>query len=581
LFSKYYQAELAYFRETGRDFGRANPALAGLLSERGGDPDAERLLEGVAFLTARIRERSEAALPELVEGLVDLILPQYLRPLPACSIVEFTPQIRAMRGALSVPRGTEVAAKPVEGTSCTFRTTSELTLLPLAVHDVGVEYPSSTNPILRVALTISEAGLAELRRVGKLRFFLHGELPLSSTLYLWMLRHCQGVELRDPADRAPGVRLPAQNVSALGLEPEEALFQWPRLTQQAPRLLQEFFTLPQKFLFFELSGLEAAPSSRDRLEIVFHFDRPPALPSKVGRDAVRLYCVPVVNLFNASGEPLRVSGLEEGHLLRPAGVNPRHAEVYAVDSVTGAGTGRGDRREYASFVAFSHLPKEAYYRLHRSISPVDGGLDTSISLGTSLDSPPEWPELKEQTLSTELTCTHRSLPAQLGVGDLCVATRTSPALAQFTNLLPISQPIRPPLGSELHWRLLSALALSRLSLGGKDELRAMLELYNFQVDTDQPLARANSMRIGAIRTVESARQRSLVQGASIFGQRTRLEMEEAGFAGPGDLFVFGQILDRLFASNLGVNSFHELAVQSFPSRMEHVWPPRSGTQPLI
>jgi type VI secretion system protein ImpG len=578
LFSKYYQAELAYFRETGREFGRAHPAMAGLLSERGGDPDAERLLEGVAFLTARIRERGEAALPELVEGLVDLLMPQYLRPVPASSIVEFTPQIRAMRGALIVQRGTEVAAKPVEGTSCTFRTTADLTLLPIAVHDAGVEYPSSTSPLLRVALTTSEAGTAELRRTGKVRFFLHGDLPLSSTLFLWLLRHCQGIELRDPEQKAPSARLPAQNLRATGFEPEEALFQWPRFTHEGSRLLQEFFTLPQKFLFFELRGLEAAPSTRERLEVVFHFDRPPPLPGKVGRDAVRLHCVPVINLFSASGEPVRMAGLEEEHPLRPAGVNPRHSEVYSVDAVTSAGTGRGDRVEYASFVAFSHLPKGTYYRVHRKISPVDGGLDTTLSLGTPLDVPPDW---EEQTLSTELTCTHRSLPAQLGAGDLSVATRSSPPLAQFTNLLPISQPIRPPLGSELHWRLLSHLALSRLSLTGKDELRAMLELYNFQVDTDQPLARANTLRIGAIRAVESARQRSLVQGASIFGQRTRVEIEESGFAGPGDLFAFGQILDRLFASNLGVNSFHELAVQSFPSRLEYTWPPRSGTQPLI
>ena len=578
MFSKYYQAELAYFRETGREFGRAHPAMAGLLSERGGDPDAERLLEGVAFLTARIRERGEAALPELVEGLVDLLLPQYLRPIPACSIVEFTPQIRALRAALAVPRGTELAAKAVEGTSCTFRTTSDLTLLPLAVHDASVEYPTSTNPILRVVLNISEAGTAELRRTGKLRFFLHGELPLSSTLFLWLMRHCQGIELRDPEQKAPGARLPPQNLHAPGLEPDEALFQWPRMSQDANRLLQEFFTLPQKFLFFELRGLEATPSSRERLEVIFHFDRPPPLPGKVGKDAVRLHCVPVINLFSASGEPVRVAGLEEEHLLRPAGVNPRHAEVYSVDAVTGAGTGRGDRVEYESFVSFSHLPTGTYYRLHRTLSPVDGGLDTGLSLGTPLDAPPDW---KEQTVSTELTCTHRLLPAQLGVGDLSVPTRSSPALAQFTNLLPISQPIRPPLGSELHWRLLSHLALSRLSLAGKDELRAMLELYNFQVDTDLPLARANAMRIAAIRSVESARQRSLVQGASIFGQRTRVDIEESGFAGPGDLFAFGQILDQLFASNLGVNSFHELAVQSFPSRLEYVWPPRSGTQPLI
>src|SRR5271169_224558 len=116
----------------GREFGRAHPAMAGLLSERGGDPDAERVLEGVAFLTARIRERRDAAIPDFVQAMADLLMPHYLRPIPACSVVEFTPNIRAMRGALAVPRGTQVAAAPIEGTACTFRTTADLSLLPLS-----------------------------------------------------------------------------------------------------------------------------------------------------------------------------------------------------------------------------------------------------------------------------------------------------------------------------------------------------------------------------------------------------------------------------------------------------------------
>ncbi len=578
MFSKYYQAELAYLRDMGREFGRAHPAMAGLLSERGGDPDAERLLEGVAFLTARIRERRDAAIPDFVHAMAELLMPHYLRPIPACSVVEFTPNVRAMRGALMVPRGTQIGSTPVEGTSCLFRTTADLNLLPLSLIDSSVEYPSSTGPVLRVNLQTSEAGTAELKRTGKLRFFLHGELPLSSMLLLWLARHCRSVELRDPAARATPVTLPKESVRTTAFDPEEALLPWPKLAPQAYRLIQELFTLPEKFLFFELSGLEAAPTSKDRLEVLFHFDRPPPLPAKVERDTLRLHCVPVVNLFAAAGEPVRVSTPEEEHLLRAAEVNPHHAEVYSVDSVTSIGPERGDRREYASFVAYAHSPDQAYYRLRRNLSPIDGGLDCYISLGTPLDVAPDW---KEQTLSTELTCTHRGLPAQLGVGDLSVATASSPALTRFSNPVAVAHPVRPPVGSEAHWRLLSHLALNRISLAGPAQLQALLSLYNFQVDSDVPKARANALRIAAIRGLEGSRERSFVHGAPVFGQRSLVELEDSGFAGAGDLFLFGNVLDHLFASNLTLNSFHALSIRTFPSRLELAWTPRSGSQPLL
>ena len=54
---KYYESELSYLRDLGREFSQANPQLGGMLLERSGDPDVERLLEGFAFLSARIRER--------------------------------------------------------------------------------------------------------------------------------------------------------------------------------------------------------------------------------------------------------------------------------------------------------------------------------------------------------------------------------------------------------------------------------------------------------------------------------------------------------------------------------------------
>jgi type VI secretion system protein ImpG len=212
------------------------------------------------------------------------------------------------------------------------------------------------------------------------------------------------------------------------------------------------------------------------------------------------------------------------------------------------------------------------------VSPVNDGIDTYLALTTPRDATPY---LGPETISLELTCTNRSLPAQLRIGYLNVATASSPTVARFSNLLPVTKPARPPIGSELHWRLISHLSLGHGSLATANALRSLLGLYNFQARGDYPLARANALRLDSIRDIQSAAARRFIQGAPVRGQRTMLELDEGGFAGVGDLFLFGCILDELFANNLTLNSFNELSVRSFPSRMEYRWPARSGSQPLL
>src|SRR3954462_6150830 len=136
MFSKYYQNELGYLRSTSKEFAARNSLLAGLLAERGGDPDVERLLEGFAFLTARIRERIDDCVPEIVHDLTEMLLPHQLRPVPAASIVEFSPTPGAPRARGRVPRDRELAATSYDGTGCLFRTSADVDLLPVTVQDV-------------------------------------------------------------------------------------------------------------------------------------------------------------------------------------------------------------------------------------------------------------------------------------------------------------------------------------------------------------------------------------------------------------------------------------------------------------
>src|SRR5215471_514393 len=243
MFGKYYQGELTYLRELGKEFAEVNPSIGALLAERSGDPDIERLLEGFAFLTARVRERVDDGVPEIVQSLCQLLMPHYLRPVPATSIVEFIPQQGALRGRVKIPRGTEVASQPVDGVSCRFQTTAEVDLLPISLQDASLDRAAAAAPVLKLTFAAGEgAGPAVFQPAG-IRLYLAGEYPGAALLALWLGRHCKTVTVRNPATGAT-VILPPGAVRFPGFLPENALFPWPPHAAPGYRLLQEYFTQP-------------------------------------------------------------------------------------------------------------------------------------------------------------------------------------------------------------------------------------------------------------------------------------------------------------------------------------------------
>ena len=129
----YYQSELNALRHLGRRFCERNPALAPFLGDSGRDPDVERLLEGFAFLTGRLRQKLDDQLPELSHSLMHLLWPNYMRPLPAFSILQFAPLLRA-GPAITVERDTPVESVAIDGERCRFRTCYATDVLPLQLN---------------------------------------------------------------------------------------------------------------------------------------------------------------------------------------------------------------------------------------------------------------------------------------------------------------------------------------------------------------------------------------------------------------------------------------------------------------
>lgn len=570
--SDYYASELAFLRETAQAFAQENPALAGVLQERGTDPDVERLLEGVAFLTAGLRARIDQAGAQIAHGLADLTLPHYLRSLPATTIVEFTPNVKTLRARQRIPRDRPLVARAIDGTACRFRTCFDVDLWPLTVADVRLDDSSSRTPRIAVQFDLFESGRAALADAQPLRMFLHHSDPaLTATLLLWLTHHLTGVSVMD-ADSVVG-RLPADAVQSLPVH-ASAVLPWLDTAPQGYRSVLELFSLPEKFCFFELSGLHRLALAEAKLTLRFEFEGPPPLPAALGPSTFRLHCTPAINLFEAPGEPIVRGPLTREALVRADGVDPRHMEVYDVRSVSAVSRTHGARRSFVPFARVSHAAGRATscFALRRALSPIDGGLDTYLAL---IDAPDARTSAEEEVLSLQLLCTNRALARDLQIGDVGEDLRGA-LYRSYANITPVSPPVRMALGSEALWRLLSHLALNQRGPADADALRGLLRLYNFHAVANAQRGRLNERVIDAVRDVRRDAVTRLIRGVPIRTVRTTVELDERGFAGIGNAYVFGGVLDDLYGSHVNINVASELRVVLSPSKLEFSWPVRIG-----
>jgi type VI secretion system protein ImpG len=580
VFSRYYQSELTYLRELGKEFAAANPSLAGLFADRGGDPDVERLLEGFAFLTSRIRERIDDAVPEVIDAVTQLVVPQMGRTLPSCSVVEFKPNYSALRGVHTIERHTELGTEAIAGTQCRFRTTVPVELLPLEL--TRCELDRSREKLPRIVLRFQRrGGTAPWPEHGQIPLFIDGPLGLTATLFLWLHQHLREVRLRSNGQEHA---LPKATVRALGLAPDFDLLPWPDVAPDGLRLAQELFTLPSKLLFVRIEGLGRVPEAAvgSSFDLVLEVAQPPDLPERLDERTFKLHCVPVINLFETSADPVTRDARVHEHLIRAAGMNPRHMEVYSIDSVVGLSSQRQARRRYAPFHAFSHLEANAadraFYSVRRAPSPIDGATDSYISIVTPADVEPE---LDEEVLSIDVTCTNRGLTTELRVGDICKPTPRSPTVAKFSNVTEVTRPARPPVGAEMHWRLVSHLALNVHTLTDVTALRALLHHYNLHRESDHQRSRANELRVNALRAVSTVPELRVIDRVPVRGFHTTVEVDEAGYTSVGDAFLFGCAINWVFATETPLNAFHRLSMNVHPLGVTFEWPPTTGSQPVF
>lgn len=637
-FNEYFQDELAYLTDLGGEFVKENPKLEPFLSPTDPDPDVRRLMEGFAFLTGRLRQKLDDEFPELTHSLLRVLWPHYLRPVPCMSILEFTPiaaaltETKTIKAGLDKGRlvkgGVQVEGRPLEEppVRCRFRTCYDVVIAPITLSTVEYSHAGSGG-VLKLVITPLPGVAFERAKIEQLRLYLHSEREsaVGTVLYLWLRHYLEDIKITAVlGDGNEKVFTHDRHLlQPVGFRDEEALLPYPDNAFSGYRLLQEYFSLPEKFHFLDLTGLEFLRETPwiEQLVICFRFRKPLDNHLRVRPEHVRLHCTPIVNLFAHDGDQVPLRHRHSEYRVRPHSDQPRFYELYSVDSVTGAVQGSGKSRTFVEFESFAHAqaskPRdEGYepagcYRLRLRPSVVGRGVETYISFVNTLGAA-NTPE--QETISLELTCTNRDLPEQLRVGQIDRPGDGCPEFVTFRNIARVSPSLTPLLDvrdgpgpgvddeaagrgrgrravdagrdARLHWRLISNMALNHYSLGNVSALRAILETYDFRANRDAQARKESALRMKGIEAVEDEPAMRLKGGLPVRGRRITLRLRESSFGGSGQggeagMFLFASVLNEFLALYASVNSFHELRVIGVERKEEYQWPVRDGLLPLL
>jgi type VI secretion system protein ImpG len=617
----YYERELTFLRQMGAEFAEKYPKIAGRLllePDKCEDPHVERMIEAFAFLASRVHLKIDDEFPEITESLLNVLYPHYLAPIPSMSIAQFSldPAQGKLTTGYSIERGSLLYSRPIQGTPCRFRSCYPVTLWPIEVTAASLE---SLDPVgsrgkwaeavLKISLRcLNDTKLSELklvegeqqRVIDRLRFYLNGEPQLVYLLYELLFnddRHVAQIELRPNngkrQGRAPSpIKLPPGRLRAVGFEEDEGMLSYSPRSFLGYRLLTEYFAFPDKFLFFDVTGLDEAARAGfgDQFDVLIYLRDVAPPRAVVDATTFQLGCTPIINLYHKIAEPIQLTQQQHEYHVIPDVQRQMATEIYSIDSVRTTDPYLEQSREFQPFYSYRHAYEREqsstfWYATRRPSQRIDDpGTEVYLSL-VNLGFNPNVPAV--ETITVHAACTNRDLPGKLPFGgregDLSV--EGAGPLSRVRCLKKPTDTLRPAGRRGAQWRLISHLSLNPLSLvggngqGSPEALREILLLYDFMDSAATRKQIAGIERVSSRRVVRQTGSR--IGTGFVRGIETTVEFDEEQYVGSG-IFLFASVLERFLALYASVNSFSQLVakVKQREGDLKR-WKPRSGEQILL
>jgi type VI secretion system protein ImpG len=618
---RYYNRELQHMKEMGAEFAREFPKIAGRLGMEGlacADPYVERLLEGSAFLAARVHLKLDAEFPRFTQSMLDTIYPHYLTPTPSMGVVQFHPDLTegALAEGFVIERGTALRGQLGRGeqTACEYRTAHDVALLPVQIVEAqyytrelgSLEVPKyfEAKAAIRLRLQITAGLTLGEVNLAKLVLFVGGADQTSARLYEQLFGHTMGLVVQSTVRPVQWQRtLPATAVRRVGFGNDEALLPYDARSFHGYRLVHEYFAFPERFLFVEIGGLGEAVAGREDTvaDVIVLLDEADLeLQGMVDTSSFSLFCSPAINLFPKRADRIHLSERYSEFHIVPDRTRPMDFEVYKVQGVQGFGTRADEEMDFLPFYSATDVEAGgsgggAYFTMHRMPRTASqrerqfgrrssyAGSEVFVSL-VDAHAAPFRSDLRQ--LGVDTLCTNRDLPLQMAVGR-GRSDFTMDVSAPVEEIRCVAGPTAPKpshVEGEIAWRAVSHLALNYLSLADADEpegaaaLRDLLRLYG---DTSDPAIRKQIEGVKSI-SYRPIPRRVAMAGPIAFarGLEITVTFDEEAFEG-SSAFLLGAVLERFFAKYVSINSFTETVVHTVGRGQIMRWQARVGQRHIL
>ncbi|MDO5622920.1 MAG: type VI secretion system baseplate subunit TssF [Paracoccus sp. (in: a-proteobacteria)] len=628
-----YERELDILYERSAEFAEEFPGLAdrlgGVLRDNI-DPSIAGLLEGAAFMAARVQLKLDEEFSGFTHELLEQIFPDALAPIPSCMIVQAPPP--AAPPPDGVPRryrrGEYLDARfrdADQQVSCRFSLAAPLTVLPLTIsaityHDrttalagLGQDPDARTRAGLVLDLATTD-GLPLAALAGQQpEFRLTGDMLRAQALYEQIHCNTTRASLRwlQPNGDPVFVRLRPEQVAQIGFDRDELLFDRQSSLFEGFSLLRDFFAFPRKFLGFRLTGLDDQLRlvNTRQAQLVLEFDHVnDDLARQTGPHDIRLNCAPAINLFESGSNQIRLDDQRHEYVVTPDSSPITHYEIHRILNVTASYGAAHDKVPVEPLYALpqgASAPRSTYYytsrRKPRRLTESERrngvrsdylGTETFISI---YEPPEDVIGRRARRLHVRTLCSNRHLPAALPLAqsdDFNMVSDVNLSLACVNGPTPPREamteteqagPHRVTQG-QVYWRLISYLSLNHFGLDdrfGRDgaaSLREMLTLFADLSDTvtETQIAGLTGLKVRPV-------TRSIRRPDGFFparGLEISVTFDETAFEGSG-IILLAAVLDRFLAEYVSINSFSQMVVISKQRGVIKTWPPRTGQGPLI
>lgn len=551
-----YQDELAYLKSLAQDIAGSQPELEHFFSASASDPGVERLLEGAAFLNARLRQKIDDEFPEITQALLSEVWLTPLQAVPATSVIEFTSDDSSE--TLHIHKGAQVKGK-VDEQEYLFRTQRETTILPLVLTDRKVTHASDGSYI---ALSFEYHGQTKdgYDAFRNIPVFLSRDRSTASLLLLWFNHY-----LTDITVSHHGLSQKVTSEILASFRPDVETLVLPSKIRQYWRLqlLQEYFYTPHThdFINIDLRKIFSLITADDMtlFTVTFRFNH--ALPPEchINEHTFRLYCTPVINIFPILSSPVRFTSslTHEKYIISPEN---HHHRLFAVRKVYSPAEASHDQRGeiqcYRTMTGFTPVRFEEgnnrnyYYRIMLEKDIRDNPV-YYISFYDSHGKPTNITSRKH--FICELECLDDEEILRLNTGEICIPTSDIPSGVTIRNITPLSRPL-PPI-TDRHWPLISHLSLSPVLLNDKNVVQRVVSDFDIYALNDLPAHEKHKRYLSGIERTASRPVDRLINGVPIRGIRFELFMNPDNYPNKGEMYRFGALLAAFFAYCVTDSSF--------------------------